>query len=73
MNCLIIWGINYKSNLNKIVIQQHTIIKLTNKIPNSIHNLYKLHNTDLLCNTFLILNIYDLINYVSLNCMHNIF
>ena len=73
MYCLIIWGINYKSNINKLFIQQKKIIRLINKTPNRIHNTYKLHNTDLLFKKFLILNIYDLINYISLNFMHNVF
>ena len=34
---------------------------------------YKLHNTDLVFNIFLIISIYDLINYISLNFMHNLF
>ena len=58
MYCLIIWGINYKSNINKLFIQQKKIIRLINKTPNRIHNTYKLHNTDLLFKKFLILNIY---------------
>ena len=73
MYCLIIWGINYKSNINKLFIQQKKIIRLINKTPNRIHNTYKLHNTDLLFKKILILNIYDLINYISLNFMHNVF
>ena len=48
MYCLIIWGINYKSNINKLFIQQQQIIRLINKKPNHIHNTYKLHNNDLL-------------------------
>ena len=56
-------GINYKSNINKLFIQQQQIIILIYKMPNCIHNTYKLHNTDLLFKHFLILNIYDLINY----------
>ena len=47
MYCLI-WGINYKSNINKLVIQQQKIIRLINKTPNRIHNSYKFHNIDLL-------------------------
>ena len=43
MYCLIIYGINYKSNLKKRCIQQQQIIRLNNKTPNRIHNLYKLH------------------------------
>ena len=58
MYCLIIWGINYKSNINKLFIQQKKIIRLINKTPNRIHNTYKIHNTDLLFKNFLILNIY---------------
>ena len=52
MYCLIIWGINYKSNINKLFIQQKKIIRLINKTPNRIHNTYKLHNTDLLFKKF---------------------
>ena len=73
MHCLIIWGINYKSNINKLFIQQQKIIRLINKTPNSIHNTYILYNTDLLFNIFLISNTYDLINYIYLNVMHNVF
>ena len=73
MYCLIIWGIHYKSNLNKIVIQQNKCIRLINKTPNRIKNIYKLHNTDLLHQQIKNLNIYDIINYVSLNFMYNIF
>ena len=46
MYCLIIWGINYKSNINKLFIKQTKIIRLINKKLNHIHNTYKLHNTD---------------------------
>ena len=73
MYCLIICGINYKSNINKLFIQQQKIIRLINKTTNHIHNTYKLHNTDLLFKKMLILNIYDLINYISFNFMHNVF
>ena len=45
--CLIIWGINYESNLNKICIQQQQI-RLINKTSNPIHNIYKL-NITLIC------------------------
>ena len=34
------WGVNYKSNLNKICIHQQQIIRLINKTPNCIHNIY---------------------------------
>ena len=69
MYCLIIWGINYKSNINKLFIQKKNYY-INNKTPNLIHNTYKLHNTDLLFKKKLILNIYELINYIFLNFMH---
>ena len=71
MYYLIIWGINYKSNINYLYNKK--IIRLINKTPNHIHNTYKLHNADLLYLQIFILNIYYLINYISLNFMHNIF
>ena len=42
MYCLIIWGINYKSNINKLFIQLQKIIRLINKTPNRIHNIINL-------------------------------
>ena len=38
MYCLIIWGINYKINLNKLFIQQQKIIRLINKTHNRMGN-----------------------------------
>ena len=55
MYCLIIWGLLYKSNLNKIYIQQQQIIRLIINILKHIPNLYKLHST-LISHTYVIRN-----------------